>query len=415
MRLIQQLSMLAVRQVLGDRADSLIDFVRDRAGDPSHRLMQVLYTANDRAWRAIEIALAGDSFWSRLKAAGDGAETRAFRDQVRAFLDTGPLPDGRARDPQYRKACLNELRTARTKNELPGELPFEPETVVIEAKARFDHTLAPQDAMRNEMATLGEVAVTLMRLGYANLAEFVSLRPAGGVPLLMIAVRYFFRDEVQRDPKLSAVLVLDKLDALTHAQESGFAGLGAALAEQGQRIESLLGEAMVLLEETRDGVREANAQLAEMRAEMERQARQNAETQAQMLALIQSIAAQAQAAAAAPPPTLAPPASPSAPAPEPAEVQRAKELLARTQAMSEEQKRANPELVAAAAKLETTVSEFDRKTGRRRNVMPSAIFGAPAAPPAAPTPTPVPTTPAAEEAGEWVIGPFGKMPRTRRK
>ena len=50
--------------------------------DHSQRLARALRTANERAWKALEIALAGESFWNWL----DRPEDRALRRQLRAYL-----------------------------------------------------------------------------------------------------------------------------------------------------------------------------------------------------------------------------------------------------------------------------------------------------------------------------------------
>ena len=63
MSLIRQLSVLAVYQTLGDRADSLMFFLRERTDDHSQLLEKALCSASDRAWRCLEVALAGSSWW----------------------------------------------------------------------------------------------------------------------------------------------------------------------------------------------------------------------------------------------------------------------------------------------------------------------------------------------------------------
>jgi hypothetical protein len=64
------LSVLALRQVvqgaanavgLGAAGDAVIGFLGDHFTDHSRRLTNALQSANDRAWRALELALAGES------------------------------------------------------------------------------------------------------------------------------------------------------------------------------------------------------------------------------------------------------------------------------------------------------------------------------------------------------------------
>src|SRR5262249_33260166 len=71
----------------GEGITALVAFLPDHFPDHSQRLTGALGQAQARAWRALEIALGGEPFWSRL----DRSEDRAFRQQVRAFLDATPL------------------------------------------------------------------------------------------------------------------------------------------------------------------------------------------------------------------------------------------------------------------------------------------------------------------------------------
>src|SRR4051794_23108504 len=95
MRIITLLAPLALRQGLeglrgaipvekiGAGAEGLATFLVERFTDQSQRLPAALTRANDRAWKAMEIAIAGESLWGWL----DRSEDRAFRQRVRAYLD----------------------------------------------------------------------------------------------------------------------------------------------------------------------------------------------------------------------------------------------------------------------------------------------------------------------------------------
>src|SRR5207302_1417239 len=65
---------------------------------------------------ALEVALAGDSWWDRVKAVLAKGDEQAFRRQVRAFLDAAPLASLPGPGDEFRKAALRELRAARKKN-----------------------------------------------------------------------------------------------------------------------------------------------------------------------------------------------------------------------------------------------------------------------------------------------------------
>src|SRR5262249_27159564 len=77
-----------------DAFDDLSRFLTDRLLDHSRRLPEALRRAHDRAWRALEVALAGPSFAGALGRAEDAA----LRRQIEAFLrhaELGPQPDSR--------------------------------------------------------------------------------------------------------------------------------------------------------------------------------------------------------------------------------------------------------------------------------------------------------------------------------
>ena len=88
MSIFQALSCFAFRSVLGDGSDNVVQSFGDRFGDGSLRLARALRHANERAWRALEVALAGESLWNKL------AGTRASRHNESVVL--GGRPELRA-------------------------------------------------------------------------------------------------------------------------------------------------------------------------------------------------------------------------------------------------------------------------------------------------------------------------------
>src|SRR5262245_43981277 len=73
--------------------DGVVNFLTRRFVDHSHALTRALHKSTEQAWKALEVALAGDSFWDKCKLAFSSAEDRAFREQVRPFLDACPLAE----------------------------------------------------------------------------------------------------------------------------------------------------------------------------------------------------------------------------------------------------------------------------------------------------------------------------------
>ena len=124
MSVLSKLSALVMTEVL-DRAgqvvgvgkvgSEVIAVLENHLTDHGEKLPAALRAATDRAWTALEVALAGDTFWQRCTAALAGAEDKAFHQQVRKYLDAVVL-SGDAN----RQDALAQLRSARQAGVLGG-------------------------------------------------------------------------------------------------------------------------------------------------------------------------------------------------------------------------------------------------------------------------------------------------------
>jgi serine/threonine protein kinase len=208
MSLFLSLSSLALRQVVDgacaalgvkDSGEAVVGFLTERFTDHSQRLTRALQAANDNAWKALEIALAGDSLWEKCKGLAARAEDRAFARQVRAFLDATPLPElaGKA---TFRQKCLEELRAAR-KDQALAAGSLDPRQLA-QGTADLARLSDPTSRLVAERRVLVRVANRLNRAGYKSLAWLLGQRHAEGSPLLVVAVRHFFRRAVEDDQKL---------------------------------------------------------------------------------------------------------------------------------------------------------------------------------------------------------------------
>jgi hypothetical protein len=74
MNVSEALCCFALRQVVGEGAEAVVRMLGDHLDDRSQALARALTRANVRAWRALEIALAGESIWNVFDRAGDEAE-----------------------------------------------------------------------------------------------------------------------------------------------------------------------------------------------------------------------------------------------------------------------------------------------------------------------------------------------------
>src|SRR5262249_45130527 len=103
MRISTNLYALAMQQLIGGAwkvagvrpgagaVEGVVVFLTRHFRDHSSRLTEALEMTNERAWRALEVALAGDSLWDRCKLMLARGEDKAFREQVQPFLDACPL------------------------------------------------------------------------------------------------------------------------------------------------------------------------------------------------------------------------------------------------------------------------------------------------------------------------------------
>lgn len=245
MSLIHKLSTLALPQILGGvcqalginftegAIDKVSEFLTSRFLDHSGRLPAALQAACARSWSALEVALAGESFWGWL----DRAEDRELRNQIRVFLQAVPacqLP--RERD-LYRRHCMEELRAARQAGLLGGQPDL---ARLARETADFARFGTPGTLIQAEWLVLEQMGATLMQQGFVNLGHLLSLQPAEGRSLLVLAVRYFFRRAVEEDAKLFKGLAWASWDQLTDAQRQGFEGLRQALSQRGEELDRRL-------------------------------------------------------------------------------------------------------------------------------------------------------------------------------
>jgi hypothetical protein len=221
-----------------DAVEAAAALLADHFSDHSLRLTRALQEANDRAWKALEITLAGESFWGWL----DRAEDRALRRQVRAFLDALPREQLPVEEAAFRQQCLAELRAARRAGLLNGA----PDLPLLAGRAAdFARFADPRRLLEAEARVMQGLAADMAQHGYAHLARLLALRPDGTMPLLAVAVRYFFRRAVEQDAKLFQGLAWATWDGFGEAQERGFAQLQQALAEHGEELELRLDELLV--------------------------------------------------------------------------------------------------------------------------------------------------------------------------
>jgi serine/threonine protein kinase len=220
--------------------ETAVGRLHSHLSDHSQKLTKAFVAANERAWQALEIALAGESFWARWRVAFSSGDNKAFREQVRTFLDGVSLPV--FTDPaRFREQCLRELHEARKAEFLEGG-GIDASTLAEQAGA-FARFSDPQALLDAEWQIMELVANEFRNAGYIHLGELLAMRPSQqGPPLLVIAVRYFFRRSVEEDQALFQGLAFAQLETLQKDQEQAFVAIYLAMTAQGKRVEELLGE-----------------------------------------------------------------------------------------------------------------------------------------------------------------------------
>ncbi|MGL4555624.1 MAG: hypothetical protein ACRC33_31020, partial [Gemmataceae bacterium] len=273
MSAVQNLSALAVRSLFEGfcssigfpagpaAADAATKFLGSRFTDHSQKVSAALGRATDGAWRALELALAGDSWWDKVKASLARREDQAFREQVNAFLRSTPLANLPSHPPEFRARALADLRAARKAGALAG--PIDPQRLAAQG-GPFARFADPQALIEAEWQALDAVVGSLREARYAALAEFLALRPHGEMPMLVVAVRYFFRRELEDDAALTAALSFAKLEQIQRGQEAGYDALAGLIAKSAGRLDGMMDEALALLQETSADVKDIKAELASL-------------------------------------------------------------------------------------------------------------------------------------------------------
>src|SRR5262249_18165387 len=108
------LAAFTLRHTFNVSADALLAWYDERSKDHSQALPLALGAANDRAWKAVGLALAGDGMFDRVGDWFRARDLTALRDQIRAFVASTPTGLETSPEGLRVRACeeLNRLRKA---------------------------------------------------------------------------------------------------------------------------------------------------------------------------------------------------------------------------------------------------------------------------------------------------------------
>ncbi len=261
---VTSLVCFGVRQVLGVDVADVAAAVEQQFTDHSQALPRALATANDKAWKALGVSLAGDSLFDKAKiwlvASGD---EKGFREQVTRFLAVkGVSFDGSP--AEFRKACLADLNRAfkgKRLSLLAGSLPEQQD--VARQAATFQRYTDPTSLVKGAYEAVKRVAEAL-KPEFPDLAKLLAQEVQGGPPLLASAFSFFLRREVNKDEELRDSLLLGGLESLSSAQSKTFADVDKALTSLGERFDEALRQIEVVVIETRDAVLDVQAELGRL-------------------------------------------------------------------------------------------------------------------------------------------------------
>ena len=257
---VSHLIAFGLRQLIGDTADPIVQAVENRFTDHGKALPDALARANDQAWQALAVALAGDGWFDSIKVFFASGDAKGVREEVRRLLDGLPVPFAGTR-AEFRQACLTDLKKARKAGALAADRLDV--GAVARRAADFRRYTDPEgliDGARQAVASVGDA----LAADYPNLATLLRQPTPEGPPLLAAAFGYFFRREVETDAELAHGLTFDGLRRLAAHQETAFGEIGKALEELGGRFDEVLeglGRIEAVVVETHGAVLDLHAEM----------------------------------------------------------------------------------------------------------------------------------------------------------
>ncbi len=249
---------VGLKSVLNVPVEGAIAWVKQRFTDHSQMLPKAIAAANDRAWQAVALALAGDKLFDTIKNLFRDSDLNAVRKQIRAFVadaDTGleSSPDG------LRMRACDELN--RLKRD--GRLGTDDVELTSLDLTRFTSTAKISDDAHRAVAAIADD----LKADAPHLAQVLMLAPpGGGTPLLAAAFAFFLRRQIATNAELSRELTHDGLRLLSQTQQAGFENLEQSLSSKWSELFETLGGWFAT----------TDAELADINAKLEQLLEQNA-------------------------------------------------------------------------------------------------------------------------------------------
>jgi tetratricopeptide (TPR) repeat protein len=248
----------SVRHVFDVSADRLIEMIEKRLTDHGQILPKALAKANDQAWQAVGLALAGDGLFDRVRDVFRDADLKGVRDQIKKFLDQTPTGLENANASMRMKATEEWSR-------LRKEGRFAADTLSAAELGRRVATMERYgDPALMTVTALHVVkeAAEAVRAEAPHLADLLTAAPDGGTPLLAAAFAFFFRRELESNAELAHGLSFDYLRQISVRQEHGLNLLDI-------RTSGILDQINVLFDVLDDWFSVQDAKLDEIKAKLD--------------------------------------------------------------------------------------------------------------------------------------------------
>lgn len=214
-----------------------------RLSDPSGKLTQILTRTVDRAWRSLEIALAGEALHRRTIDAG---ADRALIEQVRQFIAVAPIPN---LSPESRRRLRVEIHEARQAEIIPGPVPSVDALAALIVRFLGGPVEETPETDGRELAA---IAPDIHAAGFDTLAKYIERRSSSKQFLLIVAARYFLAREISGDLELFRDLGFSRTELLPDNLRIGF----DRLADAFDRFTSILTDLIAQLAESKEEITE---------------------------------------------------------------------------------------------------------------------------------------------------------------
>ncbi len=216
--------------------DMTVDLLRKHFVDHGQALPKAISRANNRTWQAFSIALAGDGFVTSVNNFFASRDSKGIAAQIKQFVDGNAASLPRMA-PEFRKACLTELKKAKQAGLLSAD------NLTAEQLASKNGTFAKYTDFHGMIdgakRAVDQVASSLPS-SCPNLAKLLRKPTPSGPPLVAVAFSFFFSREIESNADLSRRLTHDSLQRLHTSHAASFERIFLAFSSLGGQVDVII-------------------------------------------------------------------------------------------------------------------------------------------------------------------------------